>query len=62
MIERLSARARCSPGASWVGGRVVRDMVFSHLSHHRAQPGVYLRLNDIPLPGTYGPSADEQMF
>jgi len=39
---------------------MIRDTVFSHLAHHRAQLGVYLRLNDIALPGTYGPSADEQ--
>jgi len=36
-----------------------RQMCFNHLLHHRAQLGVYLRLNDIPVPGTYGPSADE---
>ena len=30
--------------------------------HHRAQLGVYLRLLDIPIPGSYGPSADEQNF
>jgi uncharacterized damage-inducible protein DinB len=34
-------------------------MCFNHLIHHRAQLGVYLRLNDIPVPGVYGPSADE---
>jgi uncharacterized damage-inducible protein DinB len=34
---------------------------FSHLVHHRAQLGVYLRLLDIPIPGSYGPSADDQM-
>jgi hypothetical protein len=28
--------------------------------HHTAQLGVYLRLNDIPVPALYGPSADEQ--
>jgi uncharacterized damage-inducible protein DinB len=28
--------------------------------HHRAQLGVYLRLNDVKVPGVYGPSADEQ--
>jgi uncharacterized damage-inducible protein DinB len=28
--------------------------------HHRAQLGIYLRLLDIPIPGVYGPSADEQ--
>jgi uncharacterized damage-inducible protein DinB len=37
----------------------VRSMVLNHLVHHRAQLGVYLRLNDIPVPATYGPSADE---
>jgi uncharacterized damage-inducible protein DinB len=36
-----------------------RHMCFNHLIHHRAQLGVYLRLNDIPVPGVYGPSADE---
>jgi uncharacterized damage-inducible protein DinB len=39
---------------------VLRTMVFSHLIHHRAQLGVYLRLNDIPIPGMYGPSADSR--
>lgn len=38
---------------------VIRSMVLSHMIHHRAQLGVYLRLLDIPIPGTYGPSADE---
>jgi len=36
-----------------------RHMCFNHLLHHRAQRSVYLRLNDIPVPGLYGPSADE---
>jgi uncharacterized damage-inducible protein DinB len=31
----------------------------NHMVHHRAQLGVYLRMNDIPVPGMYGPSADE---
>ena len=34
-------------------------MTFSQIVHHRAQLGVYLRLLDIPIPGSYGPSADE---
>ena len=34
----------------------------SQLIHHRAQLGVYLRLLNIPIPGSYGPSADEQDF
>jgi len=37
-----------------------RQMFFDHLIHHTAQLGVYLRLNDIPVPALYGPSADEQ--
>jgi len=39
---------------------VLRGMCMNHMIHHRAQLGVYLRLNDIPLPALYGPSADEQ--
>jgi uncharacterized damage-inducible protein DinB len=38
---------------------VLRSMVMSHLIHHRAQLGVYLRLNNVEIPGMYGPSADE---
>lgn len=38
-----------------------RDMFLNHIIHHRAQLGVYLRLNDVPLPATYGPSADDSM-
>jgi len=37
----------------------IRTWVMNHTIHHRAQLGVYLRLNDIPVPGVYGPSADE---
>lgn len=35
---------------------------FSQTTHHRAQLGVYLRLLNIPIPGSYGPSADNQNF
>jgi uncharacterized damage-inducible protein DinB len=38
---------------------MLRSMVMNHIIHHRAQLGVYLRENDIPVPGMYGPSADE---
>jgi uncharacterized damage-inducible protein DinB len=38
---------------------VMRTFVLSHLIHHRAQLGVYLRMKDVPVPATYGPSADE---
>jgi len=35
---------------------------FSQIIHHRAQLGVYLRLLNIPIPGSYGPTADDQSF
>jgi uncharacterized damage-inducible protein DinB len=38
---------------------VFRDFVLSHLIHHRGQLSVYLRLLNVPVPGSYGPSADE---
>lgn len=37
---------------------VLRSMVMNHMIHHRGQLTVYLRLNDVPLPAIYGPSAD----
>jgi uncharacterized damage-inducible protein DinB len=40
---------------------VFRSAGISHMVHHRAQLTVYLRLLDVPVPGTYGPSADDQM-
>ncbi|WP_027376864.1 DinB family protein [Kaistella palustris] len=51
-----------------VSGKVILDLskyeairhALSQIIHHRAQLGVYYRLNDIPLPGSYGPSADQQ--
>jgi uncharacterized damage-inducible protein DinB len=41
---------------------VMRSVVMNHLIHHRAQLGVYLRLNNVEIPGMYGPSADEARF
>ena len=41
---------------------VLRSFVMNHGIHHRAQLGVYLRLNDVPVPSIYGPSADEGMM
>jgi len=38
----------------------IRKWVFNHAIHHRGQLSVYLRLNNIPVPGMYGPSADEK--
>ena len=38
-----------------------RQMFLNHWVHHRAQLGVYLRMNDCPVPAIYGPSADDTM-
>ncbi len=38
---------------------VLRSFIMNHAIHHRAQLAVYLRLNDVPVPALYGPSADE---
>ena len=49
-------------GQAWIDDSkygVWRTWVINHLVHHRAQLGVYLRLLDKPIPGMYGPSADE---
>ena len=49
-------------GKTWIDESkycVFRTWVLDHMIHHRAQLGVYLRLLDKPIPGTYGPSADE---
>jgi uncharacterized damage-inducible protein DinB len=53
-----------------VGGQVVLEATrlvniadtFTHLAHHRGQLTVYLRLNDVPVPSVYGPSADDRTF
>jgi uncharacterized damage-inducible protein DinB len=67
----LAASSDADLAAPWkfsFGDRVISDgprslayrhMFFNHMLHHRAQLGVYLRLNNIPVPGVYGPSADE---
>jgi uncharacterized damage-inducible protein DinB len=39
---------------------VLRSFVMNHLIHHRGQLSVYLRLNDVPVPSIYGPTADTQ--
>jgi uncharacterized damage-inducible protein DinB len=69
--KALAAASDADLAANWkfsFGDKVISDrprsttyrlMFFNHLIHHRAQLGVYLRLNDIPVPGLYGPSADE---
>lgn len=61
--EELKKNWRLSFGDRVIvdGPRMVlyRTMFLNHLIHHRAQLGVYLRLLKIPVPGLYGPSADE---
>ena len=69
----LAAATDDALGRPWVirhGSRVLfeqprrvmlRTIMMSHLIHHRAQLGVYYRLLGIPVPGVYGPSADEAM-
>ncbi len=42
-------------------GSAIRGLILSHMIHHRGQLSVYLRLQDVPLPAMYGPSADTQM-
>jgi len=67
----LSGKTDAELMAPWAlknGGKTVfsmpkasvwRSFVMSHMIHHRAQLGVYLRMQDVPLPSMYGPSADE---
>ncbi len=47
------------PMISMPRAAVIRSFILNHLVHHRAILCVYLRLNDIPVPGMYGPSGDE---
>lgn len=70
-IEKASDEHLTKPWSLLRGGQtiftlprtaVLRNFMMSHLIHHRAQLGVYLRLNDVPVPAVYGPSADEQAF
>ena len=63
--EQLSAHWKFSFGDKLISdlprSATYRGMFFNHLIHHRAQLGVYLRLNDLPVPPLYGPSADDSM-
>ena len=62
--ERMIAPWRFSFGEQVISeqtrSETFRRMFFNHMVHHVAQLGVYLRLNDVPVPALYGPSADEQ--
>jgi uncharacterized damage-inducible protein DinB len=68
-IAVVSDETLMKPWSMLAGGRVLftmpkvtvlRGFVVNHIIHHRAQLGVYLRLNDIPVPALYGPTADER--
>jgi uncharacterized damage-inducible protein DinB len=67
-IAAASDETMMQPWALLSGGKtvfsmprvaVLRGMIMNHMIHHRGQLGVYLRLNDLPVPSIYGPSADE---
>lgn len=70
-IAAASDEELARPWTLLAGGRTVftlprrvalRSFILSHSIHHRAQLGVYLRMNDVPVPSLYGPSADEGAF
>lgn len=58
-MKPWSLKVRGNTAFTMPKAAVMRGMVMNHLIHHRAQLGVYLRLQEIPVPGMYGPSADE---
>lgn len=66
-LANVSEEHLMRPWQLRVGGKVVDEKprhimiadTLSHLAHHRAQLGVYLRMNDLPVPSIYGPAADE---
>jgi uncharacterized damage-inducible protein DinB len=70
-LSKVSDEALMKPWALLAGGKkmmelpriaVLRGFILNHSIHHRAQLGVYLRLNNVPVPSVYGPSADENPF
>ena len=70
-LLQLEGTTTAALNGTWImraGDHIIAEMskydtirhAYSQIIHHRAQLGVYLRLLDIPIPGTYGPSADDQ--
>jgi uncharacterized damage-inducible protein DinB len=59
LAEKWTMRTGDRVLASESRALLMRLMVINHLVHHRAQLGMYLRLLNVPIPGMYGPSADE---
>ena len=58
--QQWSMRAGAHPIMDATKGECMRKMGMNHLYHHRAQLGVYLRMLNVPIPGMYGPSADDR--
>jgi uncharacterized damage-inducible protein DinB len=74
---KVRAALKATPDSAWTenwklsaGGKPIfagsrflayRQMFVNHIIHHRAQLGVYLRLNGVAVPATYGPSADDSL-
>jgi uncharacterized damage-inducible protein DinB len=58
--DRLARNIPVTPGVSKPLMQVLRSRMMNHLIHHRGQLSVYLRLCGVPVPGMYGPSADEK--
>ncbi|MCW8131549.1 MAG: DinB family protein [Planctomycetota bacterium] len=70
-VEHMQKATDAALMATWamkIGGRtvfsmpriaVLRGMILNHMYHHRGQLSVYLRMQDVPLPKVYGPTADD---
>lgn len=69
-LARATDESLLTPWRLLVAGTVVSEKprhivlreTINHLAHHRGQLTVYLRLNDVPVPSIYGPTADETSF
>lgn len=72
-FKQLTPENECKMHEDWIlrnGDHILKSytraetirMALNQIVHHRAQLGVYLRLLNIPIPGSYGPSADEKMI
>lgn len=61
MMQEWTLKVGGNPMFSMPRVAVIRSMIMNHVIHHRAQLSVYYRMNGVPVPGMYGPSADEAM-
>lgn len=59
MLKPWSLKATGKAVFTMPKAAVLRSMIMNHMIHHRAQLGVYLRMNGVAIPGVYGPSADD---